>query len=216
MPPKPSATPRKRPKQERSQATVQAILTATAHILTEDGYDQLTTNRVAERAGVSIGSLYQYFPNKEALIFALAEHHANEMLQLAQQHLNGLGEGLGVGEASLQENRSILEVLRQIIKAALAAHAVNPKLHRVLHEQIPHSEGVRRLNEAKMENLLRSFLAQRCDQLQPTNLDLTAFMIERTIRALIHGVMIDRPELLKTGELEQELMAMLTAYLVKR
>jgi AcrR family transcriptional regulator len=216
MPPKPPATPRKRPKQERSQATVQAILTATAHILTEDGYDQLTTNRVAERAGVSIGSLYQYFPNKEALIFALAEHHANEMLQLAQQHLNGLGEGLGVGEASLQENRSILEVLRQIIKAALAAHAVNPKLHRVLHEQIPHSEGVRRLNEAKMENLLRSFLAQRCDQLQPTNLDLTAFMIERTIRALIHGVMIDRPELLKTGELEQELMAMLTAYLVKR
>ena len=64
--------------------------------------------------------------------------------------------------------------------------------------------------------MLRSFLAQRRDQLQPKNLDLTAFIIERTIRSLIHGVMIDRPELLKTGELEQELMAMLTAYLVKR
>lgn len=212
MPSKPPATPRKRPKQERSQATVEAILTATTHILTEDGYNQLTTNRVAERAGVSIGSLYQYFPNKEALIFALAEHHANEMMQLAQHHL----EGLGVGEASLQENPSILEVLRQIIKAALAAHAVNPKLHRVLHEQIPHSEVIRRLDEATMEKMLRSFLVQRCDQLQPKNLDLTAFIVERTIRALIHGVMIDRPELLKTGELEQELMAMLTAYLVKR
>ncbi|XZO00946.1 MAG: TetR/AcrR family transcriptional regulator [Microcoleus sp.] len=212
MPSKPPATPRKRPKQERSQATVQAILTATTHILTEDGYNQLTTNRVAERAGVSIGSLYQYFPNKEALIFALAEHHANEMMQLAQHHL----EGLGVGEASLQENPSILEVLRQIIKAALAVHAINPKLHRVLHEQIPHSEVMRRLDEATMEKMLRSFLAQRRDQLQPKNLDLTAFIVERTIRALIHGVMIDRPELLKTGELEQELMAMLTAYLVKR
>ncbi|MDQ2096527.1 MAG: TetR/AcrR family transcriptional regulator [Tychonema bourrellyi B0820] len=212
MPSKPPATPRKRPKQERSQATVQAILTATTHILTEDGYNQLTTNRVAERAGVSIGSLYQYFPNKEALIFALAEHHANEMMQLAQHHL----EGLGVGEASLQENPSILEVLRQIIKAALAVHAINPKLHRVLHEQIPHSEVIRRLDEATMEKMLRSFLAQRRDQLQPKNLDLTAFIIERTIRSLIHGVMIDRPELLKTGELEQELMAMLTAYLVKR
>ncbi len=63
---KPSATPRKLPKQERSQATVEAILTATTHILTEEGYNKLTTNRVAELAGVSIGSLYQYFPNKEA------------------------------------------------------------------------------------------------------------------------------------------------------
>jgi AcrR family transcriptional regulator len=204
MPSKPPATLRKRPKQARSQVTVQAILTATTHILTEDGYDQLTTNRVAERAGVSIGSLYQYFPNKEALIFALAEYHANEMVQLVQHHLEGLGD------------RSILEVLRQIIKAAMAAHAVNPRLHRVLHEQIPHSEVMQRLDEAKMENMLRSFLEQRCDQLQPQNLDLTAFMLERTIRAVIHGGMIDRPELLKTGELEQELMAMLTAYLVKR
>jgi AcrR family transcriptional regulator len=204
MPPKPSATQRKQPKQERSQATVEAILSATTHILTEDGYNRLTTNRVAERAGVSIGSLYQYFPNKEALIFALAEHHANEMVQLAQHHLKELSD------------RTIPEVLRQIIKAALAAHAVNPKLHRVLHEQVPHSDVTQRLDQAKMENRLRSFLAQRSDQLQPKNLELTVFMVERTIRALIHGAMIDRPELLKTEEFEQELMVMLSAYLVKR
>lgn len=212
MSPQPSANPRKLPKQERSQATVEAILTATTHILTADGYDRLTTNRVAERAGVSIGSLYQYFPNKEALIVALAEHHANQMAQLAQHHLTQ-----DFGEASVQaENRSILEVLRQIIRAALAAHAVNPKLHRVLHEQIPHSEVMRRLDEAKMEQMLRSFLAQRCDQLQPQNLELTVFIIERTIRALIYGATIDRPELLKTGELEEEMMTMLAAYLVKK
>lgn len=204
MPSQPSATPRKRPKQERSQATVEAILTATTHILTENGYDQLTTNRVAERAGVSIGSLYQYFPNKEALIFALAEHHANEMVQLAQHHLEGLSD------------RPISEVLGQIVKAALAAHAVNPKLHRVLHKQIPHSEVMQRLDQAKMENVLRSFFVQRSDQLQPKNLELTVFMVERTIRALIYEAIIDRPELLRTEEFEQELMAMLLAYLVKR
>ena len=204
MPPKPSTTPRKQPKQERSQATVEAILSATTHILTENGYDQLTTNRVAERAGVSIGSLYQYFPNKKALIFALAEHHANAMVQLAQHHLEELSD------------RTIPEVLRQIVKAALAAHAVNPKLHRVLHEQISHSEVIQRLDEAKTERLLRLFLSQRSDQLQPKNLELAVFMVERTIRALIHGAMIDRPELLKTEEFEQELMRMLLAYLVKR
>lgn len=201
---KPSATPRKLPKQARSQVTVQAILTATTHILTEDGYDQLTTNRVAERAGVSIGSLYQYFPNKKALTFALAEHHANEMVELAKHHLEGLSD------------RTIPEVLRQIVKAALAAHAVNPKLHRVLHEQIPYREVIQRLDEAKTEKLLRSFLSQRSDQLQPQNLELAVFIIERTIRALIHGATIDRPELLKTEEFEQELMRMLLAYLVKR
>lgn len=203
MPAKPSATPRKRPKQARSQATVEAILTATTHILTEAGYNQLTTNRVAEWAGVSIGSLYQYFPNKEALIVALAEHHANEMVRLAQHHLQELSD------------RPIPEVLGQIVKAALAAHAVNPKLHRVLHEQVPHREVVQRLDQAKTENLLRSFLVQHSDQLQPQNLELAVFMVERTIRALIHGAMIDRPELLKTEEFEQELVRMLSAYLVK-
>jgi AcrR family transcriptional regulator len=200
---KPLATPRKLPKQERSQATVEAILTATTRILTEEGYDHLTTNRVAELAGVSIGSLYQYFPNKEALIFALGEHHANEMARLAQHHLGGLEDG------------SIIDVLRQLVKAVLASHVVNPRLHRVLHEQIPRSEVMRQLDDAKMEKMLRSFLEQRCDQLQPKNLDLTVFIIGRTIKALIHGAMIDRPELLKTGELEEEIMTMLSSYLIK-
>ncbi len=204
MPHKPPATPRKLPKQERSQATVEAILTATTHILTEKGYDHLTTNRVAELAGVSIGSLYQYFPNKESLIFALTEHYANEMAQIAQQHLAGL------------EDSSIIDVLQQIVKAALAAHAVNPKLHRVLHEQIPRSEEMRQLDDERMEKMLRSFMAHRCNQLQPKNLDLTVFIVGRTIKALSHGAMLDRPELLNNGELEQEIMAMLSSYLVKR
>jgi AcrR family transcriptional regulator len=201
---KPPVTRRKQPQQERSQATMQAILTATAHILTAEGYDRFTTNRVAECAGVSIGSLYQYFPNKESLLLALAEHHANQMVQLAQDHLEDVGD------------RSIPDVIQKIIEMAIATQGVNPKLHRVLHEQVPHSQVMQQLDQAKMENLLRSFLAQRSDQLQSKNLDLTVFMIERTIRAIIYGAITEHPELLKTGELEQELTAMLSAYLVKK
>ena len=63
--------PRKKPKQERSQATVDAILVATARVLCETGYDRASTNRIALAAGVSVGSLYQYFPSKEALVAAL-------------------------------------------------------------------------------------------------------------------------------------------------
>ncbi len=55
---------RKLPKQDRARATVDYLVKATAQILAEDGTDRLSTNRIAERAGVSVGSLYQYFPNK--------------------------------------------------------------------------------------------------------------------------------------------------------
>ncbi|WP_375208799.1 TetR/AcrR family transcriptional regulator [Hyphomonas jannaschiana] len=63
--------PRKAPVQARSAATVEAILEAAAHILESEGFDGYTTNAIARRAGVSIGSLYQYFPNKDAVTAAL-------------------------------------------------------------------------------------------------------------------------------------------------
>ena len=204
MPSRPSAAPRKRPQQARSQATVEAILTATAHILTEAGYDHFTTNRVAEQAGVSIGSLYQYFPNKESLLLALAEDYANQMVSLAQEHLTAI------------RDLSIPEVIQQLVKAAVAAHKVNPKLHRVLHEQVPHSEVMQQFDQVQTEGLLRSFLAERCDHLQPKNLDLAVFMVERTIRALIYGAITEHPNFLETGELEQELAILLSNYLLKK
>ena len=199
---KPLQKPRKLPKQERSQATVSAILIATTRILTEEGYDKFNTNRVAELAGVSVGSLYQYFPNKAALLYALGEHHANEMAELAQHHLEDLGD------------RSILEVLQQIIKAVLAAYAVNPKLYRILHQQVPRSEEMRKLDDARLEQMLYSFLALHRDQLRPKNLDITVFIVSHTIKALLYDAIADRPNLLKNGELEQEIMRMLSSYLI--
>ena len=76
MPPrkaKPAARPRKTPLQGRSRNTVDVIVEAAARILTKEGADALSTNRIAEVAGVSVGSLYQYFPNREAIVAALVE-----------------------------------------------------------------------------------------------------------------------------------------------
>ena len=72
MPRKTATTSRKLPQQERSRVTVEAILEATARILVEEGYDRANTNRIAERVGISIGSLYQYFLNKESLAGKIA------------------------------------------------------------------------------------------------------------------------------------------------
>ncbi len=203
MPPNPDSTPRKQPKQERSQATVKAILTATAHILVESGLDAFTTNRVAELAGVSIGSLYQYFPNKNALLFALAQNHAEQMLQLAQEHLTNV------------EDLTIAEVIRQILRAAVASHSNNPRLHQVLHEQMSRDQVMPIGAESQMEQLLRSFLEQRRDQLKPENLDLTVFIVSRTIESLIQRAILDRPQWLENGELELEITQLLSDYLVK-
>jgi AcrR family transcriptional regulator len=84
--------PRKKPVQVRSAVTVEAIQEATIQVLLSHGADRLTTTRVAERAGVSVGTLYQYYPNKQALLFALLESHLDKVsgaVQNACQNAHG-------------------------------------------------------------------------------------------------------------------------------
>ena len=91
----------------------------------KEGYDQATTNRIAEVAGVSIGSLYQYFPSKEALVAALIDRHTQELSQVTRNAL-------------VRMAASPIEVAaREFVSVAIDAHRVNPKLHAVLTEQIP-------------------------------------------------------------------------------
>ena len=107
-------SPRKAPTQERSRATVDALLQATADILVKDGYAKLTTNRIADRAGVNIASLYQFFPGKEAIVAELSRRHVAKERAAAQQALVNLrGHGL---EATV----------RALVTMGIAAHAVSP------------------------------------------------------------------------------------------
>lgn len=202
MPSKTRTTPRKLPQQDRSKVTVEAILIATARILTKFGYEKANTNRIAELAGVSIGSLYQYFPNKEALITALAEQHVNTMMEIIESKLKDLSEA------------PIEVILHELVKACIAAHAVDPMLHKVLNEQVP------RINNTNLEQqvtaLLRNYLEKKCDQIQPQNLDLTVFILVRTVEALTHAAVIEHPELLSNGQLEQEITNLLSSYLVEK
>jgi len=84
--------PRKTPVQARSTATVEAIYEATIQVLLCEGAERLTTTRVAERAGVSVGTLYQYYPNKQSLLFAVLQGHMNkvsEAVEAACEHAHG-------------------------------------------------------------------------------------------------------------------------------
>src|SRR5688572_25702805 len=91
-------TPRKKPIQARSQATVGVILDATARVLTREGYDRASTNRIAETAGVSVGSLYQYFRSKESLVAALIDRHHEGMNEVFLRQV-ALAQHLPVREA---------------------------------------------------------------------------------------------------------------------
>lgn len=108
--------PRKSPRQQRSSQTVESILEAAAHVLDRGGLAAFNTNRVAERAGVSIGSLYQYFPHKDALMAALIE----------RAQLRTAAAVCGVIE-QLQQ-RPLIEVLERLIDLALAQQFDRPHL----------------------------------------------------------------------------------------
>src|SRR5215510_10266902 len=100
---RPLTNPRKEASQERSRATVDALIEATARILVREGFDSASTNRIAEKAGVSVGSLYQYFPGKEALIAAVIDRHHQETLQ-------GFRWNRRCGRWSLQRSRRIASI----------------------------------------------------------------------------------------------------------
>src|SRR5215470_5266503 len=122
---KTQTNPRRLASQDRSRLTVDALLEATARILVKDGYDRASTNRIAHLAGVSIGSLYQYFPSKEALVAALIDCHTQQMNQLVRDSLVKVAM------------RPVAEAARELVRVMIDAHRVDPKLHRVLVEQVP-------------------------------------------------------------------------------
>jgi len=148
---KPAATrrlnPRKMPSQPRSTHTVEAIIEGAAHILEQHGLDGYTTNAIAARAGVSIGSLYQYFPTKDAVTVALIEREMAELVQEAKQAL-------------LRDDRG--EALRQLIRVAVRYQLRRPGLamlldfeeHR-LSAMMPKS-GTRAIMHAALVEFLRA------------------------------------------------------------
>ncbi len=203
MPRKRSTAPRKLPQQDRSHMTVEAILEATTHILTEEGYDKANTNRIAERAGISIGSLYQYFPNKESLMAALMEQHSNEIAELVESKLQHLFD------APLET------AIPELVRAVIAAHAINPSLHQVLNEEIPRSERLQQMQNAdeRIAELLRAYLIRWSDRIYPQNLEMTVFILCRTLESLCHSAAIEHPSFVSDSQFEQEVSNLLLLYL---
>jgi AcrR family transcriptional regulator len=182
--------PRKVASQERSRSTVDALLEATARVLTKEGYDRASTNRISEVAGVSIGSLYQYFPSKEALVAAVIDRHTQEVSEVTRNALVKVAA------------RPIEVAAREFVSVAIDAHRVNPKLHGVLSEQIPRVGRLENIEANVREGyaLVRGYLEAHRDEIDVADLDLAAFVLVTAVEALTHAAVLRRPDILADGK----------------
>jgi AcrR family transcriptional regulator len=200
----PTMLPRRRPRQARAQATVDAIIQATARVLVEDGYDRASTNRIAQAAGVSIGSLYQYFPSKEALVAALVEAHLDRMMEAMTRKLQD------ETPADLRRSAELL------VNALIAAYRVDSKLHHVLCQEVPKIGDLRRIYgfEQALSDVIRTHLQSLRHQIRHHSIDRAVFLLINAVPSVIRAAIENDSEGNDDCALATELTDMMLRYLV--
>ncbi len=178
-------------------------MAATAQVLLKEGYEACTTNRVAKVAGVSIGSLYQYFPDKEALVLAVMERHLTQMREGLEAHLSSLGEV------------DLPTAVKEMVRAMLDAHRIQPRLHRVLVEQVPRIGALKRLHElsAQYEPILVAWLEAHRELVGVTSASTAAFVLVAAVEGVVTRALVDRPAWLDSGVLVEQISRLVLAYL---
>lgn len=182
--------------------TVGAILEAAREVFEREGFDAASINGIAERAGVSIGSLYQYFPSKEAVLVALIEAQAAETMASL--------------EASLEAARDmpLAEAVRAIVASFVRAHRA--PIHGVLAHGSEELGRLRRLQEsvdARAGAAIARFLSHHREAIRAPNIELAAFLLVRTVDRLVHAAMDVVPSSLESEVLTEEITALILGYL---
>jgi AcrR family transcriptional regulator len=167
-----ATAPRKQPRQERAQVTHDAILEAGARVLEEMGLKKATTNRIAEVAGVSIGSLYQFFPNKEALVEALFQRESDRMMSATFVRAETLA------------NAEPMLLIRGILDGLIGAFRQRLPLFRVLLDELPRVSGLEPSHrvDVRAAAQLRPLLELVRSRLTVQDLDAAALLVVRTVR----------------------------------
>jgi AcrR family transcriptional regulator len=195
--------PRKSPRQMRSQATVEALLEAGARVLREDGYEKASVNRIADVAGVSIGSLYQYFPSKDALVAAIVQRHSERMLDVFQRDLPALA------------HLPIEDGVRGMLRRTFEAYSVDPALRRVVVDEVPQFGVFTRTREfdAMLAAALKGYFQFHAAAIRPKNLDLAVKILMASVEAIAQAVVIDDATMLRSDELVEEVSHLVLGYI---
>jgi AcrR family transcriptional regulator len=196
--------PRKAPVQSRSKETVEAVLSAASRILVEKRWGGLSMQEVASTAGVSPGTLYQYFPDKHALVAELIERISVRELEFQLQRFGALPAGA-----------SLLETLGLIISGTLEFQRREGELMRALLEAVPqvgrHDLLVERVKGTAAA--LRGLLEQHRDEVAHDDLELVTHVLVNAVHSLTHDGVLPRPATLDDATLTRELMRLIGGYL---
>jgi AcrR family transcriptional regulator len=181
---------------------VEAIMDAVVRILKREGGKAVTTNRIAEVAGVSIGSVYQYFPDKRAIFTALHQRHIEQIDRLVETTL------VRHAESSLEE------LVRAMIEAMVEVHVSDPELYEMLFSEVPHrAEGTRDF-AVRLHGAFRLAIAARKHELKRRrDLDKVVFVVAHMVDALSHGAVLRRPPELSLAAAKEEVVRAVLAYL---
>jgi len=198
------ATPRRKlPRQAvqaRARSTVETIIEAATRVLASRGWAAFNTNAIAHVAGVSIGSVYEYFGNKQAILDAILDRHLSQ----GEAHLSGLA---GKELATL----SLDQIVCLLVDGFVDLHSGNPRLHRVLSTEVPISDQQRErieLIRCQAVTLVAAQLAGKVEQPR-----IKAAMMVDAADALTHRWFVDDLGLpLRPDDLTRELHLMLRTY----
>ena len=198
---------RRRPRQRRARLTFESILDAAVRILKCQGASSITTNRIAQVAGVSIGSLYQYFPDKSAIFVALHGRHLDEIDRVIQSSL-------------VECASSSLEVLiGATVESMVNAHQADPELYQVLATEVPHRADGTQPFAVRLHNAFKLAIASHTQELgrealrKGRNLDKVAFVVAHMVESLSHGALFRRPAALSLQEAKAEAVRAILLYL---
>lgn len=201
--------PRKEPAQPRARETRARILGAAREVFAQHGYAAGTTNRIAEKAGMSVGSLYQYFPNKDAILVELVEEHIDEGAGRVEQ---------AVGSC-VARHAPHSPPLPALVDAAVAVmievHGTDRLLHRVLFEQAPRPpELLERLRSRENDLLERVVeLLSRHPDVSVPDVRVASRLAVAAIESLVHLIATDEASGIADEVLRRELVRMVTLYL---
>jgi len=198
-----SNTARKGPKQQRAKASLEAILDGTIRVLEQEGPDAATTSRIAEVAGVSVGTLYQYFANRDAILDALQDRE----FERAQQMMSRV-----LARGAFGSDR---EVARAVIEGLLELHSAAPALHRLLVVEglrVTPTERVQAF-DMRIISAIRSFLGLANVSIRRKNLDAAAFVVYQAVRATMLACLLERPPGLDAATLVDEITDLVLRYL---
>jgi AcrR family transcriptional regulator len=187
---------KKQPKQKRSRDTIETIIEATTRIIEDEGLGALTTNRVARVAGVSVGSLYQYFPNKEALVAEVRERFGR---RFQARMLEMLGRLPGL---------SLREAVRAWVRTLVDLHAESPGVHNAVGTGTPAES-----HEA-LTTVVGGYLEAHAAEIRRPDRALAGRVMMDAAEALIHNTALRDPGCLRDDAWVEEVCDLLERYLL--